>query len=110
MSNQWSMELLNSMTLMMSLESYTVNEIIEIFDLLAVKLMHSQRESGQSVPADITIGIMNIYEEIMTYNLELEMKKMTTYLKYKFTNNEMDILPTDVQYLLPLSKKIFKMF
>lgn len=27
---------------------------------------------------------MNIYEQIMSYNLELEMKKMTTYLKYKF--------------------------
>jgi hypothetical protein len=38
------------------------------------------------------------------------MKKMTTYLKYMFGKNQPDALDSDVQYLLPLSKKIFKMF
>lgn len=35
---------------------------------------------------------------------------MTTYLKHKFARNEMDIHPTDVEYLLPQGKKFFSMF
>ncbi len=36
---------------------------------MGVKLMRSDRENGEGIPTDITIGIMNIYEEIFTFNL-----------------------------------------
>lgn len=35
---------------------------------------------------------------------------MTTYFKYKFKKKQFDILPNDVEYLLPQSKKIHRIF
>lgn len=60
---------------------------------MSIKLMHTldPKTNERNIPTDITIGIMNIYEEIMGYNLELEMKKMTTYLKYKFKKKHYEI-------------------
>ncbi len=40
----------------------------------------------------------------------MEMKKMTTYLKHKFSKSQNNILPNDVGYLLPQSKKVYGMF
>jgi hypothetical protein len=35
---------------------------------------------------------------------------MTTYLKYKFKQNELELESTDIEYLLPQSKKTFRVF
>ncbi len=53
---------------------------------MSIKLMSSNDPSNNNnnIPTDITIGIMSIYQQIMNYNLELELKKMTTFLKHKF--------------------------
>lgn len=38
------------------------------------------------------------------------MKKMTTYLKYKFKKKEYEITINEIDYLLPQSRKIHKLF
>ncbi len=39
---------------------------------MSIKLMHvSDNNLQEKIPTDITIGIMNIYQQIMGYNLEL---------------------------------------
>lgn len=59
------------MAILMSLESYTVTEIIEIFNIITDKLIRSETDKSEQVSTDITIGIMDIYDQIMTFNLEL---------------------------------------
>lgn len=67
---------------MIRLESYTAAEIIEIYKILREKL----KEPGLN--PNIVIGIMKILIEISRFTREVELKKMTAFLKYKYRIKE----------------------
>lgn len=43
---------------------------------------------SSSIKQDIIVSTMDIFHEITQYSLELQLKKVTAFLKYKFTKRD----------------------
>jgi hypothetical protein len=63
---------------LISLESYSDKEILEVKEMVYAKVLE------KDLPPNIITSVMKILEEICIYCEERELKKETTYLKYRF--------------------------
>jgi hypothetical protein len=62
---------------------------------------------SQKINKDIIVSIMHIFQEINIYALELELKKITAFLKYKFSKeSDRDFNAKDIKHYLSAKSSI----
>jgi hypothetical protein len=76
----WSQELLRAVCILIKLESFTSKEIQDMSRMLSDHLL------ADTLPTPIVASIMDIFQELTTHSLELELKKVTAFLKYRFAS------------------------
>jgi hypothetical protein len=93
--DEWSEELLRSLCILIKLESFSTAETAEIYRMLCEYLLEGK------ISSRIVVSIMEIFQELNTHRAELELKKITAFLKYRFANqNEMEFASKDVKHYL----------
>jgi hypothetical protein len=97
--NGWTPYLLRSIRILMQLECYSVKEIQEIKSLLNKAIL-----SGK-LPTEIIEFAMEFFDEVCTYCLEEELKKINTYLQLQYSESR-DISKKEIASLLPHGKAL----
>ena len=70
-----------------------------------IQRMVCESAMGSSIRQEIIVSTMDIFHEITQYSLELQLKKVTAFLKYKFTKrNEREFDPRDILHYLSMPK------
>lgn len=97
--NVWTPSLLRSTRILMQLECYSVKEIQEIKALLNKAIL------GGKLPPEIVEFAMEFFDEVCTYCLEEELKKINIYLQLQYAEKK-DLTNKDIPSLLPLGKSL----
>jgi hypothetical protein len=80
--NSWTPDLLRSIRILMQLECYSVKEIQEIKSLLNNAILVGK------MPATIFEFAMEFFEEVCLYCLEVELKKINTFLQLQYADRK----------------------
>lgn len=87
--------------MLIRLESYSIPELVNIKTMLEEQIMQ------QTLENNIIPCAMQILDELSIYCQELEIKKVTLYLKFKYSQMKKGSIENrDVAYFLPYSDKL----
>lgn len=77
-SNTCSKQQLETVGLLMQLDCYTVNEMLQLYEEFKLKL------STGEVERELIPRLLSFFEQLFVLSQELDIKKLRIYLKHKF--------------------------